>query len=83
MFGAHAQSQYLFSFGVNEKLICGILDNDKMKQNKRLCGTNLKVFDPKILANYANPAVVIRAGTFTKEIKEQILSINPQVNFIE
>ena len=49
LYGAHIFSQYLLAFGLNQNKIEGILDNSQLKIGKRLYGTNLKVFDPKII----------------------------------
>ena len=47
LFGAHIFSQYLLAFGLNQKKIISIIDNDKNKHFKRLYGTNLNVYSPK------------------------------------
>ena len=55
-----------------------------MKQGKRLYGTPLKVRSPKCLENELNPYVIIKAGFYTNEIKEDILNnINKNTVFIE
>jgi hypothetical protein len=82
LFGAHIFSQTLLNFGLDEKLIECILDNDNKKHNKRLYGTNLMVKPPNILKNYNNPTVILRAGVYNNEIKNQILEINPSTNII-
>lgn len=84
LFGAHVFAQYLLSFGLNsEKIIC-LLDNDLNKQNKRLYGTNLKVAFPEILRNIEKPIVILKAGVYNNEIRNDILNnINPNVEFWE
>ena len=82
LFGAHAFSQFLLSFGVNKSRLCAVLDNDGSKQGKRLYGTNLKVYSPQILANDTNPIVVLHAGTHDREIREGILQINNTAVFV-
>jgi hypothetical protein len=83
LFGAHVFSQYLISYGLNTKKITYILDNDKKKQEKRLYGTKFIIKSPKILANYDKPLVILRAGVYNKEIKNQILKeINKETSFI-
>ena len=65
------------------KNIIGILDNDKDKQNEYLYGTKLKVFSPLILKKYNDPVVILRAGEYNSEIKNQILKkINFRTKFI-
>lgn len=82
LFGGHVFSQYLIGFGLDEKRIECILDNDTAKQGKRLYGTSLMVHSPKILNGVENPAVILRAGVYNQEIKEDITgNINPNVLF--
>jgi hypothetical protein len=77
LFGAHIFSQTLLNFGLDEEHINCILDNDDKKHNKRLYGTNLIVKSPNILADHHKPVIILRAGVYNNEIKEQILNINP------
>jgi hypothetical protein len=77
LFGAHVQSQYLVGFGLNIEPIVTILDNDKNKHGKRLYGTDKIVMDPSAISELDSPLVIIRAGTFTNEISNQLRSINP------
>ena len=83
LFGAHVFSQYLIAFGLDTKNIIYVLDNDAQKQDKRLYGTNLSVKSPKILKNYNSPTVILKAGVFNEEIKQDIIeNINPNTRFI-
>lgn len=83
LFGAHIFSQYLINKGLDISNIKYILDNSKLKKDKRLYGTNLYVKSPKILKNKKNPVVILLTGSYTQEIKEDILSnINDSVVFI-
>jgi SAM-dependent methyltransferase len=83
LFGGHIFSQYLISFGLNTSHIVNILDNSPLKQEKRLYGTDLIVKSPKVLANYNNPVVILKAGLYNKEIINDILNnINPSTKFI-
>jgi hypothetical protein len=84
LFGAHVFAQYLISAGLNtEKVIC-LLDNDKNKQGRRLYGTNLKVASPTVLAKVKDPIVILKAGVYNDEIKEEIVSkINKATVFFE
>ena len=65
--------------GLKKKNIIGILDNDKEKANKFLYGTNLKINKPLILKTIDKPCVILRAGSYNKEIKKQLLEINNSV----
>jgi hypothetical protein len=82
IFGAHIFSQLLIFNGLNKKNIFGILDNDKKKINNYLYGTKYKIFSPAILKNFLLPIVILRAGPYNTEIKEQILNINPNTIII-
>lgn len=78
LFGAHIFSQYLISFGLNVNRLECIIDNDFNKQGKRLYGTDLKVFSPKILSKDNDPVVILKAGVYNQEIKKDILE---NINF--
>ena len=83
VFGAHIFTQFLLATGIDEKRIISVLDNDESKQNKRLYGSKLFVSSPKILAKYKKPCVILRAGVYSKEIKEDIIqNINKNTIFI-
>lgn len=83
IFGAHIFSQNLIKTGLNLDCIHGILDNDPKKQKEYLYGTKIKVFSPKILKNFKDPVIILRAGEYNTEIKKQILSdINEFAKFI-
>ncbi len=84
LFGGHVFAQYLLGFGLDESRIQRILDNDPHKQGRRLYGSNLMVQSPKILRNVDNSVVILRAGVYNSEIKEDILNnINPNTVFWE
>jgi hypothetical protein len=84
LFGAHVFSQYLIAFGLNTKKIISIIDNDKNKQGKRLYGTKLNVMSPQVLNKESCPIVILKAGVYNNEIKEQILmKINSNTIFYE
>ena len=82
LFGAHIFSQTLLNFGIDENSIISILDNDTKKQGKRLYGTNLTIQSPEVLRGIDNPTVILRAGVYTDEIKNQILNINSTTRFV-
>ena len=79
MFGGHIFSQFLISFGLNEKKILFILYNSKIKQNKRLYGFNIYVKNPTIIKKFEKPFVIVKAGSYTKEISLQLKKINKEV----
>ena len=83
VFGAHIFSQVLFASGLNEGRVSAILDNDPSKIGKRLYGWNLMVESPEILRDVVSPLIVLNAGAYNAELKEQIISsINPSARFI-
>ncbi|MHA2054956.1 MAG: class I SAM-dependent methyltransferase, partial [Candidatus Hodarchaeales archaeon] len=70
-------------FGLSEKHFSFILDNDTAKQGERLYGTGLSVRSPRILKGLDSPLVVLKAGQYTQEIKNDILkNINSSTRFI-
>jgi len=82
LFGAHIFSQYLLYFGLDQNKISGILDNSSLKIGKRLYGTNLTIFDPKIIAN-KDVGVIMKVGSYRNEIIEQLKKINSSVTIFE
>jgi hypothetical protein len=81
-FGAHVFSQYLFTSGLAEDLVDAILDNSKVKQGKRLYGSNLTIASPEILRGKKNPLILLNCGAYNAEIAEQIkTTINQDAQF--
>ena len=74
LFGAHVFSQSILSFGVNESAITGVLDNNLSKSGLRLYGTGLMVSDAQSIARARNPLVVLRAGSYNREIEDALRS---------
>ena len=82
LFGAHIFSQMLINFGLDISGIACILDNDVFKQGKRLYGTSLSVASPVLLRDVEKPIVILKAGAYTDEIKNDILTgINGNTEF--
>jgi hypothetical protein len=82
LYGAHIFSQYLLAFGLEQNKIEGILDNSQLKIGKRLYGTNLKVFNPKIIKN-KKIGVIMKVSSYRNEIINQLKKINPDVIIFE
>jgi len=80
-FGAHIFASYLFAFGLDKSKITTILDNSSLKKGRRLYGTDFIVQSPEILAGKGPVNVILKAGLYNDEIKEQILSLNSEVTF--
>ena len=76
IFGAHIFSQMMIFNGLDNKKIFGILDNDKYKINNFLYGTKFKIYSPNLLKKITQPCVILRAGSYNREIKKQIFKIN-------
>jgi SAM-dependent methyltransferase len=81
LFGAHIFSQTLLNLGINEGQVVNILDNDPKKQEHRLYGTNLIVKSPECLKDLYQPIIIVRGASYTDEIKESILRVNPTAIF--
>lgn len=83
LFGAHVFSQYLFAFGLDQGRITAVLDNDRSKQGRRLSGSRLAVASPEVLRAARNPAVILKAGVYNQEIRDDIVArINPETRFV-
>lgn len=84
LFGAHIFAQYLIAFGLDTSRIASLLDNDPKKQGRRLYGTQLLVQSSKILREIQAPVVILKAGVYNEEIRNDILvNINPDCIFLE
>ena len=84
LFGAHIFSQSLIEFGLDASRITCLLDNDPRKQGRRLYGTSLYVNSPQILREVDKPTVILKAGVYNDEIRNDILkNINPAATFLE
>jgi len=84
LFGAHVFAQYLLEMGLNtDKIVC-LLDNDPKKQGRRLYGTKLNVAAPQVLVEIKDPIVILKAGVYNEEIKDEIVNrINRETVFWE
>ncbi|EOI7656095.1 SAM-dependent methyltransferase, partial [Campylobacter jejuni] len=83
-FGAHLFGQYLIFQGLNTEKIINILDNNLIKQEKRLYGTKFIVKSPKILKDQDNSLVILNAGVYNDEIEKDILeNINQKIEILK
>lgn len=84
IFGAHVFAQAFLNKIQPGCEFVGILDNDPTKQGSRLYGTPLKVFNPEVIALGAGEIIVaLMASHYQDEIREQLVSLNPEVRIIE
>lgn len=84
LFGAHVFSQVLLKMGVKESSIISILDDDTLKHGLRLYGTSLSVEPTEALIGQKRPKVIVDAGPYTEQIKNNIRNnINNSVVFYD
>jgi len=74
VFGAHFTYYYLLNMGINEEQILAVVDNDVLKQGKRMYGTNTKVIGPNELPMGAD--LLVEMGPYNEEIKNKIKNVN-------
>ena len=82
IFGCFINTQAMIYFGLNTSYIRYLLDNDERKQDKYYYGCELICKSPCILKDTENPLVICHMGEYTKEIKNQLFEINPNINFL-
>ena len=82
IFGCHSNSHAMLYFGLNTERIKYILDNDPMKNEKKMYGFELVCKKPDIISNDENPIVICNVGPYTEEIKKQLLEINKNVQIL-
>jgi hypothetical protein len=61
----------------------GFLDNDLSKIGKRMYGTHLLNYPMSHIQKHKEITIVIHAGPYLSEIKNQLLDYNPLINFID
>jgi hypothetical protein len=81
LFGASYNTQFLIVLGLDLSHVSGVLDNCKEKQNKFLSGYELKIYEPKIIAD-KDCIVILRNGYYTAEITKQVYSLNPNTELL-
>ena len=82
IFGCHSNTQCMLYFGLNIKNIKYILDNDSTKWNKKLYGYDLLCNSPDKIKDEVDVIVICNIGSYTCEVKKQLLEINNSIKFI-
>jgi len=85
VFGAHGLTVTFLGILNNlelENKIKFVLDNEKTKHDRRLCGTNLVCKPPTSIAAEKNPLILLYMGAYEKEISLQLKEINPNCRII-
>lgn len=64
--------------------INGFIDNDPLKQGKKLYGTGIMVYAPSTLSKYSSSqiSVILYAGPYTKEIQEDLNRFHSNIQYI-
>lgn len=64
--------------------ILGFIDNDASKQGLRVYGTDAYVFSPDILIKHQDTtiSVILYAGPYADELKVQLSSLHPSIEYI-
>jgi len=73
---ASIHSQYLFIFGLNYQKLKGLLDNSKLKINKKIYGSNLNVYSFSDTIKNNDIIFLINGGVFYKEIENTLKQNN-------
>lgn len=79
LFGAHIFSQSLLALGLREADYLGVLDNSLDKQGKVLYGSNLHVFNPRVISEHERPTVILVGTHYDEEIRKQLTELNSEV----
>lgn len=77
IFGCHAMASIFLNISkIDEKVFKGIIDNDHLKWNTRLYGTNLFCYNPKIATG---KTVLLNGAAYHDDILKSLTSINCNV----
>ena len=81
--GHYGQMLHYYLKEYNDKII-GFLDNDLSKIGKRVYGSDKFVMHPTVLKEYDGMpiTIIIYAGPYLEEIKEQYMKLHSQITFI-
>lgn len=77
IFGCHAMASIFLNLSqIDQARFKGIIDNDPLKWNTRLYGTNLYCFNPEIAIN---STILLNGSTYHQEILSSLLKLNCNV----
>jgi hypothetical protein len=82
--GGHYGQKIFYYLRHYRNNIIGFIDNDLTKEGKRVYGTPAYVYSPSILTKYKDNTicVVLYAGPYEQEIKQQLNLLHPSVLYI-
>jgi SAM-dependent methyltransferase len=78
---ASIYTQYLFAFGLDPKLVAGLVDNSPLKQGRRLYGTPLRVL-PSATLEGKDSTVILNGGAHNSEMAAEFKRVNPQTEIL-
>jgi len=82
--GAHYGQKIYYYLQKFSKFMKGFIDNDPLKQGKRVYGTPFYMYSPDILAKYTETTVyiILYAGPYTEELKKQMNLLHPSIEYL-
>jgi hypothetical protein len=82
--GGYGQKVYYYLEKYKEYIL-GFIDNDPLKQGKRLYGTTVYVYSPYVLQEHKdkNISIILYGGVYTHELKSQLNQIHSKITYIE
>jgi hypothetical protein len=82
--GAHYGQKIYYYLRRFSNHIQGFIDNDPLKQGRRVYGTPSYVYSPDVLAKYKGTTIslILYAGPYTEELKRQLDMIHPSIKYI-
>jgi SAM-dependent methyltransferase len=80
IYGAHYNTQYVLSKGIDENIFIGCLDGSESKQGKYLYGTKLFVYSPNKVIEFEQVVVYAsHMGIYFNEIKDTLLQLHKNI----
>lgn len=80
IYGAHYNTQYVVSKGIDENIFIGCLDGSTSKQGKYLYGTKLFVYSPNKITEFEKVVVYAsHMGIYFNEIKDSLIQLSKNI----